>query len=353
MRLEHITESAQIMGLLNKIADMIIEFLPATVRDGDVVHIPLHSYARELDKLYDFVKDDRFVEALKNLPYVTVTIDNKHPSSAKGVYTHTSIHRTADLIVYCKTGANEPDWGKPLYTTNRQKGEGLNIPIKATLVHELRHHFQRFTYGKYYKAMADDNVPYDKNPIEIDAAWFHHLEEFNPADYSSAKEYADALMHSFAAYKKIKAGSPWIRHYYKKTVTYWLDHHHGDTKHMDIKERLALLKKRTISAVIAMMPSETIDLRKIPNYQANSFFIQHDMIRSARAMIGAGGTLSPGNACIIALMMALGNLTDKSVAISYLVKATGLSMADIIASNPFPDKFDTASIDRFLTEIYL
>ena len=341
------------MELLQEVADWIIDLLPATIRDGETAKVSLGSYSREreLEKLLDrYGGDQRFRAGLRELSSLDIYVDNEHTSSIKGSYTHMSHRRDAVIVVYCKTGSNESDWGKPLYTSARQAQNGIDVTLKSTLVHELRHHFQRYSYSKYYGKNIGTG-DYHKNPIEIDAAWFHHLEEFDATEYSSAKSFANALMKSFTEYKRMDPTGKWAQHYYRKTIKYWLARMGKPEETKSIHDRLAVAREQRGELLASMIPTETIDLRVIPGYDARSFFINTDMLFSARNMVKKARDISPGNCYLIALMMLFGD-TNHTAVTKYLPKLAGVSFSDILAANPFPDKFDRDSIDRFMREKY-
>ncbi len=355
MKLSHLFENPQVMDLLGEVADWIIDLLPATIRDGETAKVSLGSYSREreLEKLLDrYGGDQRFRAGLRELSSLEIYVDNEHTSSIKGSYTHMSHRRDAVIVVYCKTGSNEDEWGKPLYTTARKAHEGISTTLKSTLVHELRHHFQRYSYSNYYGKNIGTG-DYHKNPIEIDAAWFHHLEEFDATEYSSAKSFANALMKSFTEYKRMDPTGKWAQHYYRKTIKYWLARMGKPNETQTLHDRLVAAREQRSEILASMIPTETIDLRGIEGYSADSFFIQSDMLRSARAMITKYREISPGNCYLIALMMLFGHAADRPSIKKYLPKLAGVSsFSDILDANPFPEKFDRATIDRFMREQY-
>jgi len=343
MRIYQITESARVMDLLNDAADIIISILPRAVPDGQIAAVPLHGYHDEFDKLLD--RFPSFRDGILALPFVTVYLNNKNPSNAAGLYRNTTIHRTADLVIFGKTPSNREEWGKSLYTSGKN---GITIALKSTLIHELRHHFQRFSYTDYYGNRIDDE-DYDKNPIEVDAAWFHHLDEFDPKDYQTAKAFADDLMKSFVKYKRMDPTSKWTRHYYRKTLKYWLDRMEPEQKQLSLPDRAEQARIKKSAIVAEMMPTVSMDMREhIPGYQADNFILRGDLIRSAHNLVVKGvAPISEGNAFIILMILALGN-PNKELVTAYIEKASGKKIGDIIDANPFPDSFDRDSMTAFV-----
>jgi hypothetical protein len=91
--------------------------------------------------------------------------------------------------------------------------------FRSILLHELRHVFQSFIYPMYYHKIEVSNVDYRKDKTEIDAAWMHHLEDYDPHEFQTGGQYVNEIIDSLASYKSLTAKER--KHYFRKTARYY------------------------------------------------------------------------------------------------------------------------------------
>jgi hypothetical protein len=184
-----------------------------------------------------------------------------------------------------------------------------DLPIKtfrAIVLHELRHMMQSTSYEKYYYGKGNDQAEtsYKTSPIEIDAAWNHHLQDFDPKQFPTGNAYADAVMASFANYKTL---SPeWQNHYRRKTIRYWMEatrQTQPDMLSLPTQQRLVVNRDQTknwLVPALSQIGNSDYDLRQMAGYnpQSTRFLFPSNAIRSTAAMIGKDKQIQPESAPI-------------------------------------------------------
>lgn len=226
--------------------------------------------------------------------------------------------------------------------------------FKAVVVHELRHVFQSVLYANYYFSVRDDT--YTDDPVEVDAAFMHHLVDYPPSEYSNVSAYVDAVMKSFAEYKKIKPDHKRYMHYYRKAASYYFEKTRSlapDLLNQTRHQRLNAARKFITDPLIAAFEPYTkrdFDLRQIRGYDQNS----RNFLLSSRVFAVASGLMSKNaktiatNAPFIYLAAALfvrpGMETRTQ---KYLERVTKLPFENALDMSVF-NGFDTSTIRNLI-----
>jgi hypothetical protein len=209
-------ETIENMRFLQDCVDLVISNLPShfpenSEKDIDLLGIPA------LSRKYNQTK---FEPVIKELENTTLLIYNKPTGVGKtrmgALYSQNGLH---SLLVNISAFLKE--------CRNVSKSELLSfrnesLPIKtfrAIILHELRHLVQYTDFTKYYTD-KEKNQDYRSYPVELDAAWLHNLQDFDPNSFSSPTDFTNAVMKSFSDYKKLRGFEH--DHYRRKTATYWL-----------------------------------------------------------------------------------------------------------------------------------
>jgi len=240
------------------------------------------------------------------------------------------------------------------------------LPIKtfkAILLHELRHVFQSFSYEPYYYGRGNrEDLLYKKSPVEIDAAWSHHLQDFDVTQYPDANSYTDAVMASFASYKSLTP--PQYDHYRRKTLRYYVEMigrvgRQPDPLAQPAGQRLVANRTATrqwLSAAINQLGGD-IDLRNLPGYnpQATRFFFPQNAVRATAGMIAQDKTIKPEAAPIAFLVASLAITPDKGPeVIRHLrgVQKITPQQAIAYADNSFTGGWDTEAMKRQISSVF-
>jgi hypothetical protein len=240
-----------------------------------------------------------------------------------------------------------------------------DLPIKslrAIILHELRHVFQSFEYEKYYYNLGSKNdVPYKRNPVEIDAAWNHHLQDYDVSQYPNANAYADAVMGSFASYKSL---SPeWQNHYRRKTIRYWMEatrQPNTDALSQPAPQRLVQNRERTkqwLLPTIGKIAGHDYDLRTLPGYdqQSRMFFLSNRVIQATSGMIANDKVVQPTAAPILFLVLSLVTPPDKvPEVVKHLRGVQRITPQEAIANAnaSFTGGFDANALKRQIMSVF-
>ncbi|MFP5435964.1 MAG: hypothetical protein ACLGIM_23020, partial [Alphaproteobacteria bacterium] len=237
--------------------------------------------------------------------------------------------------------------------------------FRALVLHEVRHFFQSHLYSRYFYARDRDTdatggktvSTYKRSPVELDAAWTHHLEDHQPSDYASVSAYVDAVMTSYAGYKSLRGFER--AHFRRKTARYYFEMTKGsgnDALRLSAKDRLAAMRtamRKEITDIIGGHTSD-IDLRAVEGYDAAAtrFYFPGNAIRSVTGMVAKGATFKPETAPIVFFVMALLMPADRLPAVARYLKASGITKQDAIthAENAFKGGFDSVSMTRLIAQ---
>lgn len=207
--------------------------------------------------------------------YVPIYLANGATGNFKGAYTHSPTQENPyidDITIYVPT-IIEP---KDVYTSSDLR----NPKIENTLVHELRHVMQRRQFGKYYHAVADRGDNYRTDPIEIDAAFLHHLHDETATDL---RGFVYGVMDRFSKYKDLTAKQ--YEHYKRKAAAYYYANVSPESSGKSTpQERLDKQRKEKWDAMISQVTNADIeplhDLRNVGSKKSGKFLINGNAFRS-------------------------------------------------------------------------
>ncbi|MFA5489828.1 MAG: hypothetical protein WC284_11505 [Candidimonas sp.] len=154
-----------------------------------------------------------------------------------------------------------------------------NNSIQTTLVHELRHVMQRQTYPDYYHKWAekqthsDTEYNYSRDPIEIDAAFIHHLHD--ETNTSNIHEFVKSVMERFLKYKRLSKKQ--LEHYKRQAAKYYYTNISKPLNPMTTpKQRLQMKKLKEVemakNKILSVNTNPLSDLRNIGHSSENRFF---------------------------------------------------------------------------------
>ena len=248
------------MTILSEIADCILEVFPAVVERGDTRQFALNRSQKFMDVYQKywgrsgsiFLKDlsDKDIKVYRDALYVlestqiTVCNDpnftdyyygNRHSLPESGAGWAYYSDRLNLIMIYAYKFAKNIDGSTGAFTLAADKEY-----IKSMLVHELRHLFQFAEYGKFMRNVEKSNkFPYEERNYEIDASWNDTLSMANIDQYKLypnltpeelAKHFADSVMNHLTKIKKLTPEQ--VKHYRRKTLTYFSDHYRYRAKSM-------------------------------------------------------------------------------------------------------------------------
>lgn len=366
------------LGVLRDCADLITKNLPGVFKPDQIAFVPGYSLSG-LRALVEKYKDTPYAEAVKSLSQHMFMFDNREAiekSTVMGSYTAKPDQiLKIDIAPFMRPKRNDPAWrderdaqeaairqhgGLPLAMVLAKRNADLPIKtFRGILLHELRHLFQSFLYQNYFYADREGEN-YRVAPVEIDAAWTHHLEEYPTADYPSVSAFVDAVMASFATYKWLTPDQ--LRHYRRKTARYYFDQHRGDQADhttLSLADRKEARRKPVRDMILnALAPQKgDYDLRTLPGYDpdARMFFLPQRVFDAARHIVGKDAKTVAGNAPFLYLAIALMLPAEQAKAArNHLTKVNGISFEQALdISDAFADRgFDTQAIKRFLLAHY-
>lgn len=338
------------MQVLNDATDLVLSILPRSVQKGEVTNRSVSWAAAS--KLAEKYANTPFEEALKGLAGIPIVINNQHKTSSVGAYMDKP-HRA--LFIYVKSLiGDEADFDLPQAQGVRLDNKAIQS-LRGIILHELRHHFQTYLYPGYFALTRDTHDgKYRTDPIEIDAAWHHHLSEIEASQFETATAYADAVMASFGAYKDLTPQRH--QHYRRKTIQYWTSLNDPST----VRDETLLQRHERIQAefrqsLADMLTLEENDLRiLVPGYDqgAPNFWIKEHIRPAIRAMV-LKPFLTAGNAPWAYLCFAMGNMEDPAPVRKFLEKLSGVKAKDAIEDlDRVLDRYDSRAIiswvkDRF------
>lgn len=153
--------------------------------------------------------------------------------------------------------------------------------VMSTLVHELRHVMQRQEFRDFYHntrgigAADDTSTEYDykTDPVEIDAAFTHHLYQ---TDLNlSLEDFVDAVMTPFVMYKHLTP--KWERHYRKAAAKYYTQNHSKDIDKSSAKDRLEKNREKKINEIVNFSLDNKIDDLRDLGHPSEGRFLYSDL----------------------------------------------------------------------------
>lgn len=215
---ESTTENMQVLkDCVNTIILAMPNIIPA--ESNKVVYISKSPAYKDLRAKYKNTKYEYSVSELAELVVALFnTADIVNKDSMGGFTTAPGFPA---LILAISTFMRSADTVKKSDLLSRRLSDIHAVKtFKAIILHELRHFFQKNQYNHEYFTTKNKENDYNAQATEIDAAWLHHLEDYDPYNYVSASRYANAVMNSFYNYKELSDRQ--LKHYRRKTINYYL-----------------------------------------------------------------------------------------------------------------------------------
>lgn len=248
---------------------------------SDNIRNELEKYGDIFGLLCDYIE--------KNVPIYMV---NKESGSLKGGYSHSAQQNhnmLDDVKIYLPSILGDKRAYRPSELQDKK--------VETTLVHELRHVMQRQQFGEYYHnkvhSQEGDDYNYRTDPIEIDAAFLHHLHD---EEATNLKDFVNGVMDRFKKYKTLTDKQ--YKHYRRKAAAYYYANISPDEKPTSTpKERLAAKRKKefeTMASIVRDTDVEKLgDLRNVGSNDNGKFLINPNAFKSA--VLGLiGGNQSSG-----------------------------------------------------------
>ena len=270
-----INESAkEDLELLSQMADIVLSHLPKTIPKDDVVEL----YLKNSTSVDNITKDHSskysqyYEQLLNNAIYMFVNDSEIFGTNNAGTYNFTGTKH--QIIINLTVFTNSYD--------KIEKDEIINIKndklavktVKAALIHEMRHAIQYTEYQDFYD-YSEGTYPYDVDPVEIDAAWMHHLQDYNVEEYDDAKTFVNDVIKSFSKYKYLTKKQK--EHYRRKTARYFYDYNKEERDEESLDQRYERYINNLISdkdKIVSIFSSkDKIDLRNYDNYENETNFL--------------------------------------------------------------------------------
>lgn len=262
------------IAVLSKIADLVLSWLPNTIPENDSIRFERIPKSRPMvQSLLSKVPESHHELVIELLTKTNYIFNNtkKHLNVPEaGVHVNDRRTMIASIVINVSSFFNRYDVITKDDIINTRMDDKPIKTIKSVLMHEMRHGQQYHNYGGNPNS---DNFSYDRNPDEIDAAWLHHLVDYDVNDYSTAIDYVRSVMPSFEIYKTLSDQQK--KKYLKKTATYWHQHHNPTAINIPPKEQLEINKNKSIDKLLNDIYNTTTvdginDLRTYDGYPENA-----------------------------------------------------------------------------------
>lgn len=343
--------------ILQEVADIVLAKVPKIAKDEVKT---VHGQSLNLDSLYDRYQGTSQEKILDEIVRTTFHFNNEERyinSREIGWFLTSPGLRTIVILISAFTRDSETRSMHDLLKMRHPDRTAIKT-LRAILVHELRHLAQNVVYPAYY--FSRKKKGYAVDPIEIDAAWYHHLQDFDVNDYNDVKVYINAVMKSFSAYKKLNNAEK--QHYLRKTASYFYQMKRGGGEDPLLKpDRFVtkLNKRRTemkdaLVDIVNRLRRNDYDLRNLPGYDPSSERLFFPVDRVAPKVIYNIRNARKSNdlASIVFLTVALAmNDSDNAKQIAnYLKSILGITVADAVdkAQTTFKGGFDADAMTRFI-----
>lgn len=343
------------MNALSDCADLIIENMPYNFPSGmdDEYLVSDFRGAENLIKKYENTKFEGNIKVFVS-KYIVRYISEKSNLGGALITGHGRYELLLNIAGYMHENA---DFTRYQILDAAHADAGIKT-FKSVVLHELRHLFQQVEYPNY--SNSERNISYTKDPIEVDAAWHHHLQDRPPYNYSNAQSYVKDVMAGFTKYKDLSDKQ--IRHYAAKTAAYWHDYStvpslpRGATPLERFKEKQEKVAKLISSSL--QSKNRPDDLREyIPNYNpdSRSFFVPDKWYEVMASLIMARVAIIKENAVIAYLVIGLTVPKDEiPSAKKYLSSVSKIDINDAMAGcDKLSEKgFDGEAIRNFFLSTY-
>lgn len=348
------------MNVLRDCVDLLLSNLPYQFKANSSVAF----VGRELSGLNNLIKKysgtqyEPVLKALQDERFIFKNLTATENASTMGAYSSRPVRALVVNVSGFMASADQ---------VSREAVLAHRIPqalksFRAILLHELRHLFQAHLYSKFFHDdTRESNYEYKTDPVEIDAAWSHHLEDFLIANYPTARAYVDAVMASFAAYKKLNTAQ--TKHYRNKTATYYYESTRGgrtDTLTQPAMTKLVAMRAKTRDWLVKALSAITkndYDLRQIDGYDPTSsrFLLRPQAVQATAAMIAQGKPIPPTAAAIAFLIVGLVTPPEAAPSVKrYLNAVQKITVNDALTAAPknFEGGWDVPAVTRFIQRVF-
>lgn len=350
------------MQVLNDCVDLVISRIPYKIKENEQVDIQFNIDHGDVRKLSDrYNKYPYWEAAIKKFSSMRIILTNDERFIRNSTIGSFSAE-TGQIVLYISALMRS---SKEVTRDELLSKRVDNYPIKtfrAILLHEIRHLFQYSSYPKFYNRpeMVDYAKNYQSEPIEIDAAWYHHLTDFDVSDYTNPESYVNDVMKSFSDYKKL---SPrWQSHYRRKTAIYFYNQKNKKNDKFSsttARERLVGNREKIKDFIVSSIrvPTSTdYNLRNLPGYDQNAgkFFLPSSIIENIRYAILKNKDIKKSTASIFYLVVAIYNPSIPHEVKKYLNNVCHISLADALSTvdSYFPNNFDRETIKKYIATTF-
>lgn len=270
------------IAVLSKIADLVLSWLPNTIPENDSIRferLPTsHSIVKTILSKIPESHHNLVIELLTKTNYVFNNTEKHLNVSEVGVHVNDGRTMISSIVINLSALFNNYDAKTKNDIINARMVEKPFKSVKSILMHEMRHGQQYHNYGGNPNS---DNFSYDRSPDEIDAAWLHHLVDYDVNDYNTAIDYVRSVMPSFEIYKILSDTQK--KKYLKKTASYWYQHHNPTKIDVSPDEKLEINRNERIKKLLNDISNTTSvdginDLRNYEGYpeDADNFLLPYD-----------------------------------------------------------------------------
>lgn len=347
--------------VLRDCLNLILDDFPNIIPSQEIIirHVSDMSGIGLLISKYKGTKYEAGIETFFNTVIKYINTSN----SNRNVYgSYSSSHNiSSQLYVNISSFMGYVDSFKKQTLLNYRRDDLPVKTIKAILGHEIRHLFQSQLFTDHYYTTS--NNAYDTKSIEVDAAWFHNLKDFDTSSYSSVSQYVFDVMDSFSKYKKLTTKQ--YVHYRKKTAQHYFNETSGNKDipsfTSDAGSRLKLKREKTKAMILNKLAkvNSDFDMRELPNYGADfrMFFLPARIFKSVAATLSKTReelkTL-PATPIFLTLAILLDD-EELDLAARYIRSTYQLTIRNALEKfdDYIPAVFDREAIRNFLIDKYM
>jgi hypothetical protein len=349
------------MQVLNDCVDLVISRIPQKIKENDQINIQFnidHGDVRKFCAKYSNYPYWRSIEKFSSMRIILTNDENFIRNSTIGSF---SAEANQIVIYISALMRSSNDVTREELLSKRADYYPIKT-FRAILLHEIRHLFQSSSYPKFYNLseMADYVKNYQSEPIEIDAAWYHHLTDFDISNYTNAESYVNDVMKSFSDYKKLSPA--WQNHYRRKTAIYFYNMKNKKNDELSsttAKERLLINREKIKNSIVNSIHipnSNDYNLRNLPDYDqtAGKFFLPSKIIENIRYAILKNKDIKKSTASIFYLVVAIYNPTVPTAFKKYLDNVCHISLEDALSTvdTYFPNNFDRETIKKYIATAF-
>lgn len=281
------------LAALTKIADVVISSLPDTIGADSMFVIEGNHFTKldkkklmtELPARYKYYVD----HLLFNTKYTFVNKEDAVGDTAGGAHRRAFRHSEIIIVLSVMFGNADVKTRNEIATTKLTTGSMHSV--RSVMVHEMRHAIQSEDYPKFINKQDNsygDGKEYDYgvDPLEIDAAWMHHLHDREVSDYPDSQTFVSDVMDAFARYKTLSDKQH--QHYWRKAAKYYHDVESGNVEQLDLRQRKDLRDKEFLDSFKTDIMDSLVqhkdtlsDLRNFTDRELRNFILPVDAFTAA------------------------------------------------------------------------